>query len=113
MRRLLLLSGGNVVAGKFQSGAAKGISRQLNVNHDHKVLVLDMTDVPLIDTSGGFAVDDIVSRALESDTEIVFAGLNEGAKDVLERLGVLEKIPEDRLAANRSAALETAETLLS
>ena len=95
-------------AGPVSFGAAKGMARQLVLDESHKILVLDFTDVPLVDTTGAFAIDDILARAQSLGAAVHMAGMSAGVHDVLDRLGVFERIGSDHIHATRLAALTAA-----
>ncbi|MBT3551072.1 MAG: SulP family inorganic anion transporter [Rhodospirillaceae bacterium] len=95
-------------AGPVSFGAAKGMARQLVLDDAHHILVLDFTDVPLVDTTGAFAIDDILARAQSLGASVHLAGMSAGVHGVLERLGVFERINADHIHATRLAALTAA-----
>jgi len=98
-------------SGPISFGAAKGISRQLTINDHHKVLLLDFVDVPMIDTSGAFGIEEIVSDAIEQGVAVVVVGMRSNVYDVLDRLGSLAGVGADHRFDVRLPAFERAAEL--
>jgi len=103
-------------AGPVSFGAAKGIAKRLVLDENHKILILDLTDVPMVDTTGAFAIDDVIVNARELGASIILAGANPSVLDILERLGVMDEISQGNAATHsvetRHAALEMAAHLI-
>ena len=98
--------------GPVSFGAAKGIAKRLVLDESHKILILDLTDVPMVDTTGAFALDDVIVNARELDASVILAGANDKVVDVLTRLGVMAGMAQSQSVATRQAALEMAEHLI-
>jgi SulP family sulfate permease len=103
-------------SGPVSFGAAKGIAKRLVLDENHKILILDLTDVPMVDTTGAFAIDDVIVNARELGASIILAGANPSVLDILERLGVMDGISQGNAATHsvetRHAALEMAAHLI-
>ena len=66
-------------------GAAKGMQRRLSVIEEYKVLLLDLTDVPVIDTTTSKAIEDIIGDALAFGRVVYLIGFNDKVYEVLDR----------------------------
>ena len=115
-QKILTEYGGSIVLYHFDGpvsfGAAKGIAKRLVLDESHKILILDLTDVPMVDTTGAFALDDVIVNARELDASVILAGANDKVVDVLTRLGVMAGMAQSQSVATRQAALEMAEHLI-
>lgn len=98
--------------GPMSFGAAKGIAKRLVLDESHKILILDLSDVPTVDTTGAFALDAVIENARELGAEVIFAGVNPAVLDVLNRLGIMDGMAQSQSVETRQAALEMAEKLL-
>jgi sulfate permease, SulP family len=98
--------------GPVSFGAAKGISKRLVLDETHNILVLDLTDVPTVDTTGAFALDDVIVNARDLGASVVLAGANPAVLDVLNRLGVMDGMAQSQSVETRQAGLQMAEHLI-
>lgn len=98
--------------GPITFGAAKGIVQKFSRLSKYKVLVLDFSDVTLLDFSASMAVSDIISQATQSDKRVILTGASEKIGAVMKRLGVLDNVPAEQVIADREAALKLAVTQL-
>ncbi len=109
---LLKRSQGNILimslGGSLFFGMAKAISRQHAVLENHKVLIVDMTDVPSLGVSSSLALENIVLEDQERGCPVYLVGMTDAVHDRMKKLGLLEKLPEDRIKATRQEALEEA-----
>ena len=80
---------------------------------DHEVVILDFSETGYVDDSAALVVEQLVDTAISQDTEVIVMGLRGEAQQSLEALNVLERVPEDRFAANIDEAREIARRLLA
>ena len=102
--QLLLFS----FSGPMSFGVAKRLSRRLGLADDFTVLVLDLTAVPMIDSSASLALEDAVLDALQQQRGVYISGLAPRVHDTLDRIGTLAKLPQDCCRESRSSALRAA-----
>jgi SulP family sulfate permease len=100
------------ISGPMNFGAAKGLTRQIAVTTDYKVLVLDLSDVTFIDTSASMAIEDIMVTATHLGLEVILIGIKAQVKTTLERLGVTKVIPAGHSFDTRLHALQHTARLL-
>ncbi len=100
------------ISGPMNFGAAKGLTRQIAVNTDFKVLVLDLSDVTFIDTSASMAIEDVMVTATEMGLEVILIGIKARVKKTLDDLGVTRVIPDGHSFDDRLQALQFAARFL-
>lgn len=96
------------ISGPMSFGAAKGMARRLASFDEYDVLVLDLSDVPLIDFTSTRALDDMVHDAWDSGREAFLVGCNQRVCNMLKKQGIIDKFHEDRLKRSRLDALQEA-----
>ncbi len=96
------------LSGPISFGAAKGLARRLGAADEYGVLVLDLTDVPMIDSSASLAVEDAVRQAHDRDKPVYLVGVGPAIERVLRQLGVIDMIGEDHRYGTRVEALRHA-----
>ena len=101
------------MSGPMGFGSAKGLTRRIAVDSRFKVLVLDLAEVPFIDTSASMAVEEILVKAGEQGLEVLLIGLVPQVRAVLDRLGVTNMIPPHHCFDERKPALKYAEKLIT
>ncbi len=93
------------VKGPLSFGAAKGMVRRLADFKQFDVLVVDLTDVPVMDFTSGRALDDIIGNAVKINRQVFVVGMRPRLKTFLETQGILEKIDQANIHSQRSTAL--------
>ena len=116
-KSLLERAGGRVLlyhlSGPMSFGAASDMARRLDDFDLYQVLVLDLSDVPFVDSSATFAIDGIIARARELGRHVILVGLNGPVARVLAQLGVMRKLGPGGRFHSRARALEHGLALLS
>ncbi|MGB5561126.1 MAG: SulP family inorganic anion transporter [Sedimenticolaceae bacterium] len=119
-RAILNASGGRILLFHFGSpmsfGAAKGMARQLSLVGDYEVLVLDLSDVPMIDYMATRSLLDMVGHSREAGRKVILVG--GGHPKVMKMItsqGVVAEAAgtcDDSLQSNRLNGLRRAAALL-
>ena len=108
-RALLDKAKGNILffylSGPMIFSVSKAISRQHSSVHKYKAMILDLSDVPMIDMTVGLALENAIKDAIEAKCEVFLYCPNKDAKHQLERLGIDELIGKDRFVETRLDAL--------
>jgi anti-anti-sigma regulatory factor len=73
-------------------GAAKSFVTALEKNFDVKVVILDMENVPVIDTTGAVAIDNIVERLHRDKKRLLIVGMRDKVRKVLYDLEITRRI---------------------
>ena len=105
-------AGGRVVlyhlSGPFSFGAAKGMARQLAASDEYDALVLDLREVPFLDSSASLGLEDAIKQAQDHNKQVFLVGVCPDVAKTLKRLGVLKLLPEDHHHVSRLDALKQA-----
>jgi len=96
------------LSGPVSFGGAKGMMQGLASGGGHKVVIVDFSDVTLIDTSGAFAVEDLLHRAESSGQRVLIAGLKPQGRKVMEGLGILQSVAREHVFNTRIEAIQYA-----
>lgn len=96
------------LSGPMIFSVSKAISRQHAAIADYKVMILDLSDVPMIDVTVGLALENAVTDARDVDCQVILLCPNKGTRDQLEKLGVLDLILTDNDCRSRKEALQKA-----
>lgn len=96
------------LGGPMSFGAAKAISQRQAIMEDYKILILDISDVPILGVTAALALESLISEAKQKHLEVFIVGGTEKVNARLERFGILENVPENNLASSRLEALHQA-----
>jgi SulP family sulfate permease len=96
------------LSGPVSFGGGKGMMQGLALGGGHKVVVVDFSDVTLIDTSGAFAVEDLLHRAHAGNQHVLIAGLKPQGRKVMGGLGILKPVPREHVFNTRLEAIQYA-----
>ncbi len=111
-REILSLAGGRILlfhlAGPMSFASAKVLSNTVGAYQTHEVMVLDLSDVPFIDSSTGLTIEEIIERARHANQRVLVAGAKGSVAIVLERLGVFRMLGSEARCDTRSQALSRA-----
>ncbi len=111
-RNLLERAAGRIVlfylSGPMIFGVAKAIAREHTALQDAEVLILDLHDVPMLSTTVGLALENVIQDALAEHRTVFIAGASGQARERLERLnlsrpGNVVRFFDHRLDALREA----------
>ncbi|MBY0269867.1 MAG: SulP family inorganic anion transporter [Burkholderiales bacterium] len=109
---ILDAAGGRIVLfhveGPLSFGSARDLSRMMRFTAGREALVVDLSDVPFIDTSASMALEEVITQAREADDAVILCGLRGPVRDTLERTGVMALLGDRQQAASRLQALQLA-----
>lgn len=77
-------------------GVADTLYRVASQLNNYKYLMIRMGQVPMIDMSGAFLLEDIIEKAHANGAKVVITGLKPATDRVLRRLKILDKVGHDR-----------------
>ncbi|MEX2606291.1 MAG: SulP family inorganic anion transporter [Kiritimatiellia bacterium] len=91
-------------------GVAKAIAREHAAMRNTRVLILDLSNVPLMGVTVCLALENMVKDAFAGGARVLVAGAGERARDRLEKFGFynlngLESVPDRKTALQRSLTL--------
>jgi SulP family sulfate permease len=98
--------------GPMSFGAANEMIRKLASTTDRQILIIDLADVPFVDSSAALAVEGIADRAASKKIETLLVGLQPRVREVFVKLGAFKRLREDRCLETRLEAFNLARTLL-
>lgn len=99
------------VEGPLFFGAAKSFVDSLEKNFDVNIVILEMHNVPIIDTTGAVAIENIVERLHRDKKRLIIVGLRPTVRKVLYDLGVTRKIGIGNFLPSINEAIEYALTI--
>lgn len=109
---ILDAAGGRIVLfhveGPLSFGSARDLTRLMRSSAGREALVVDLSDVPFIDTSASMALEEVILQARETDDAVILCGLRGPVRDTLERTGVMALFGARQQAATRLQALQMA-----
>ncbi|MEL7086498.1 MAG: SulP family inorganic anion transporter, partial [Cyanobacteria bacterium J06597_1] len=89
-------------------GVAKAIEREQSALEDKDVLVVDLSDVPMMGVTSSLAIENTIEQAIEYGLEVFIVGASGSVQRRLEKLGVLKYVPLDHQIPSRTEALRKA-----
>lgn len=110
--KLMEQAGGRILlyhlSGPMSFGAAKGMTRRLSGIEEYEILLLDLSDVPMIDTTTCKAIEDIIHDNLDFGREVYVIGFDDRVFEVMDRLGTLSPLDRTHVVKTRIEALRHA-----
>lgn len=98
------------LSGPLSFSSAKALTRRHASVKDYKIMLLDLSEVPIIDFTITRALEDIISSCVESNKAILLVGTNSAVHSMLQKQEVLDIINDDQIIDNRLDALKIAQS---
>ena len=102
--RILLLD----LAGPMSFGASKAITQRQNILDNYKMLVIDLTHVPLLGVTATLALEKTIDDAYAKGLEVFIVGGEGKIKERLQKFNILDRVPHQNRVKTRVAALQLA-----
>jgi SulP family sulfate permease len=103
--------------GPLSFGSTRDIAKMMQSGIDKEnnkgALVIEMTDIPFIDSSAANSLIEVIQQLHETNHSIYIFGANSAVTHVLKRTGVIEYLGEENLLMTRIEALEKAQTSIN
>lgn len=96
------------LSGPMIFGLSKAIAREHTAMEDHDVLILDLSDVPILGVTASLAIENAIKDAVDQGRQIFIVGATDKIKLRLERLGIFNLIPPQNVTTDRVTALRQA-----
>jgi len=96
------------LSGPMIFSVSKAISRQHTRVSDYEVMILDLTDVPMIDMTVGLALENAIKDAQDVKCEVFLLCPNEQTQQQLERFNVVDLVSGGYTYTHRYEALQAA-----
>lgn len=94
------------IEGALFFGAARSFVDQLERNFDVSIVILDVENVPVIDTTGAIAIENIVHRLYQDKKRLLIVGIRPAVRRVLYDLGISQKIGIGNFVPTMKQAIE-------
>ncbi|EOC7929196.1 SulP family inorganic anion transporter [Vibrio cholerae] len=111
-RKLLDKANGKVLffylSGPMIFSVSKAITRQHSSVDQYQAMILDLTDVPMIDVTVGLALENAIRDAQEAHCEVYLLCSNEKTRAELEKFKVIDLVPDQNMFTFRYEALNAA-----
>jgi len=115
-KQVLDLAAGRVLyfhlSGPMIFGVAKAISREHNAIANYDVLIIDLTEVPLLGVTSSLALENAIREAVENTHDVIMVGATGKVKNGLEKLGIVGLIPEYHWMNDKLMALQEGLTIV-
>ncbi|MBP0020631.1 MAG: SulP family inorganic anion transporter [Cyanobacteria bacterium SBLK] len=111
-RALLKAAKGKILllhlGGPMSFGAAKAITQRQSILDNYEILLIDLTDVPLLGVTATLALEKTVGAAYEKSVDVFVIGAEGKVEKRLQRFNILDRIPRENLVAKPVEALRIA-----
>lgn len=94
------------LSGPMIFGVAKAIAREHGAISGYHVLIVDLSEVPVLGITSALAIENAIEEALDVGHEVIIVGSTGKVRRRLEKLGIKGKIPEDHWIDDRLLALQ-------
>ncbi|MDG2990056.1 SulP family inorganic anion transporter [Candidatus Synechococcus calcipolaris G9] len=96
------------LGGPMSFGAAKAISQQQVIMQNYRVLILDLSDLPLLGVTATLAIESLLQEARKRHVEVFLVRGSAAVQTRLARFDILKTIPESHQLGDRQTSLERA-----
>ncbi|WP_191600157.1 SulP family inorganic anion transporter [Marinomonas algicola] len=96
------------LSGPMIFGVSRAIARHHSATTHYQAMVIDLSDVPMMDLTVGLALENAIKDALEANCRVYILAPNEQTRESLFKLGVKKQLPENAFVESRMLALERA-----
>ncbi len=96
------------LSGPMIFSVSKAIARQHRKIGEYKAMVLDLSDVAMIDVTVGLAIENAITDALDADCSVFIYSPNLETTDKLKRLNIHERLGDSAFCISREIALSQA-----
>ncbi|NEP90506.1 MAG: SulP family inorganic anion transporter [Okeania sp. SIO2C2] len=94
------------LSGPMIFGVAKAISREHSAIDNYDVLIVDLSEVPILGVTSSLAIENAIQEAIDAGRKIIMVGATGKVKRRLEKLGIAGLIPENYWMGDRLTALK-------
>jgi len=98
--------------GPLSFASIRDVTRMMQSSQKQEVLVIDLTNVPFIDSSAAVVLEEVTERLLGDNDHIVIFGGNKKVISTLGKTDVIKLIGSDQIVEKRREALNIANDLI-
>ncbi len=111
-RKLLNQAQGKVLffylSGAMIFGVSKALARERKNIQNHEVVIIDLSDVSMLDDTITLSLENVIEEALDLDKTVYVVVKTAKAKEKFQNLGLHTRLREKDFTQSRTAALEMA-----
>ena len=111
-RKLLNQAQGKVLffylSGAMIFGVSKALARERKNIQNHEVVIIDLSDVSMLDDTITLSLENVIEEALDLDKTVYVVVKTAKAKEKFQNLGLHTRLREEDFTQSRTAALEMA-----
>lgn len=96
------------LSGPMIFGVSKAIAREHSAMADSDVLILDLSDVPMLGVTASLAIENAIKDASEQGRQVLIVGAAGKVKQRLEKFGISRFVPQHNFFIDRVEALKQA-----
>lgn len=96
------------LSGPMIFGVAKAIAREHAAMKYADVLILDLSNVPMLGVTASLAIENVINDAIEQNRQLYVVGATGQTKKRLQSLKLMRRIPVERQEMSRLEALQDA-----
>jgi SulP family sulfate permease len=96
------------LSGPMIFGVSKAIAREHSAMADSDVLILDLSDVPMLGVTASLAIENAIKDASEQGRQVFIVGAGGKVKQRLEKFGISRFVPAHNFFIDRVEALKQA-----
>jgi SulP family sulfate permease len=100
------------LSGPMIFGLSKAIAREHSAMKDADVLIVDLSNVPLLGVTSSLAIENAIVDANEKGLKLFVVGATGKVKQRLEKLGISDIVPAENFMSDRKEALRQAVALV-
>ncbi|AFZ19241.1 bicarbonate transporter BicA [Allocoleopsis franciscana] len=101
------------LSGPMIFGVSKAIAREHSAMADSDVLILDLSDVPMLGVTASLAIENAIKDASEQGRQVFIVGAAGKVKQRLEKFGISRFVPQHNFFVDRVEALKQAVALVN
>lgn len=100
------------LSGPMIFGVAKAIAREHNLVNNYKVLIFDLSDVPLLGVTSSLAIENAIEEALDNQCTVFVVGASGKTFQRLKDLGLLDRLKPQQFQVTRTEALKQSVSII-
>ncbi|MEA5568075.1 SulP family inorganic anion transporter [Anabaena sp. UHCC 0399] len=100
------------LSGPMIFGVSKAIAREHSAMADSDVLIVDLSDVPMLGVTASLAIENAIKDACEQGRHVLIVGATGKVKRRLENFGISRFVPPHHMFVDRVEALKQAVALV-
>lgn len=100
------------LSGPMIFGVAKAIAREHNLVNNYKVLIFDLSDVPILGVTSSLAIENAIEEALDNRRTVFVVGASGSTHKRLKDLGLVDRLQPQQFQMTRTEALQQAVSII-